>query len=192
MVRDYVTFHFYFPFKHQPEVATLNSKYAANYEIDCNVIPPASSNTYRKLHSMTYPINVGRNIARESSNSHYILPADIELYPNVGLIPAFLQMITRGDEAALKRNNPRIFVISIFEIREGHVLPYNKKELLDYLKTKVVLPFHKLICSQCHSIPKAKEWLSDPLSGMQAGTNKKILWPFNLALGVIKCYIFSS
>jgi beta-1,4-glucuronyltransferase 1 len=40
--------------------------------------------------SLDYPVNVGRNIAREAANSHFIFPSDIELYPNPGLIPAFL------------------------------------------------------------------------------------------------------
>jgi len=164
MIRDYVTFHFYFPYKHLPKGTLLSSEDAAKFKVDCNIPPPTSSNTYRKIHSMTYPINVGRNIARESSNSHYVFPSDIELYPNPGLIPSFLHMVTNGEEAALKRNNPRVFVSSIFEIKEGNNLPNNKEELLDLLKKKVVIPFHKMVCSQCHAIPKAKEWLTDQLS----------------------------
>ena len=104
-------------------------------------------------------------LARESANSHYIFPSDIELYPNPGLIPMFLDMITRGGETALKRKNPRIFVSSIFEIKEGNELPNTKAELIDLLNKKVVIPFHKMVCSQCHAIPKAKEWLTDPISG---------------------------
>lgn len=77
----------------------------------------------------------------------------------------FLDMITRGGETALKRKNPRIFVSSIFEIKEGNELPNTKAELIDLLNKKVVIPFHKMVCSQCHAIPKAKEWLTDPISG---------------------------
>ena len=114
---------------------------------------------------MTYPVNVGRNIARETANSHYIFPSDIELYPSPGLIPAILKMVTSGEEEALKRSNPRVFVSSIFEIKEGHDLPETKAELVKLLKSKVVIPFHKLVCSQCHSIPKAQEWITDATTG---------------------------
>ena len=31
-----------------------------------------------------YPVNVGRNIARETATTHFILASDIELYPNPG------------------------------------------------------------------------------------------------------------
>jgi N-acetyllactosaminide beta-1,3-N-acetylglucosaminyltransferase len=48
--------------------------------------------------SLDYPVNVGRNIAREAANSHFIFPSDIELYPNPGLIPAFLDMIRRNEK----------------------------------------------------------------------------------------------
>ena len=115
---------------------------------------------------MTYPVNVGRNVARETANSHYIFPSDIELYPSPGLIPAFLKMVTSGTEAALKRPNHRVFVSSIFEIKEGHELPETKADLLRLLKSKVVIPFHKMVCSRCHAIPKAKEWMEESsLSG---------------------------
>ena len=164
MVRDYVTFHFYFPYKHRNEGTILNWDDASKNKVDCKIPPPTSSNTYRKVHSMTYPVNVGRNIARETANSHYIFPSDIELYPSPGLIPAILKMVTSGEEEALKRSNPKVFVSSIFEIKEGHELPETKAELIKLLKSKVVIPFHKLVCSQCHSIPKAQEWITDPIS----------------------------
>ena len=114
---------------------------------------------------MTYPVNVGRNIARETANSHYIFPSDIELYPSPGLISSILKMVTNREEEALKRPNPRVFVSSIFEIKEGHDLPETKAELVKLLKSKVVIPFHKMVCSQCHAIPKAQEWVTDPISG---------------------------
>merc|ERR1719268_469397 len=117
MVRDYVTFHFYFPYKHRNKGNITNWKAASNYKVDCKIPPPTSSNTYRKIHSMTYPVNVGRNVARETANSHYIFPSDIELYPSPGLIPAILKMVTSGEEEALKRPNPKVFVSSIFEIK---------------------------------------------------------------------------
>ena len=166
MIRDYVTFHFYFPYKHRLKGTILDSKSALNHKVDCNLPPPKSGNTYRKIHAMTYPVNVGRNVARETANSHYIFPSDIELYPNPGLIQNFLKMVTSGQEEALKRPNHRVFVSSIFEIKEGHDLPQTKAELLKLLKSKIVIPFHKMVCSQCHAIPKAKEWTEDAGSGM--------------------------
>jgi hypothetical protein len=33
------------------------------------------------------------------------------------------------------------------------------------LKVNVVVPFHKNVCSQCHTIPKSKEWATAPDTG---------------------------
>lgn len=158
LIQDYVTFHFYFPYQHRPKGRILSQRDLANYKADCSKVPTNSPQTYRRAQSLTYPVNVGRNVARESANSHYIFPSDIELYPNPGLIPAFLDMVTRGDETALQRHNPKVFVSSIFEIKTGAELPENKEQLKDMLKKSVVIPFHKKVCSLCHAIPKAKEW----------------------------------
>ena len=112
---------------------------------------------------MTYPINVGRNIAREAANSYYVLASDIELYPSPGLIPAFLKMITNANEEVTLKgsNSPRVFVLSVFEIKEHIPLPNTKKELLNFLKRRKVIPFHKWVCNKCHAVPKSNEWISD-------------------------------
>ena len=42
--------------------------------------------TYRKCNFLDYPINVGRNIARQEANSYFVFPCDIELYPTPGIL----------------------------------------------------------------------------------------------------------
>ena len=58
------------------------------FQANCDS-PPAviedKVNTYRNASGLDYPVNVGRNIAREAANSHFIFPSDIELYPNPGV-----------------------------------------------------------------------------------------------------------
>lgn len=87
MIRDYVTFHFYFPYKHRLKGAILDSKTASDHKVDCANPPPTSANTYRKIHAMTYPVNVGRNVARGKYNefSHLFLSFLVDLWPT--LIP---------------------------------------------------------------------------------------------------------
>jgi len=148
-------------------------------------------NFARSSKSLDYPVNVGRNIARESANSHFIFPSDIELYPSPGLIPDFLDMIrynnievytfyvfhfnhnettcSRRNEGYLERKNPRVFVNSIFEIKENTALPKTKAELIELLNNKTVIPFHKKVCSECHSIPKSKEWAESSTQGNLKG-----------------------
>lgn len=77
---------------------------------NCSVNPPffnvSSSQLYKAQKKLLYPVNVGRNIARDAAMTHFILASDIELYPNPGLVRKFLEMIARND-APLQRKYPR-------------------------------------------------------------------------------------
>lgn len=160
LIRDLVSFHLYFDQKHfppkipRPENALLNTTM-----VNCSQPAPWSNlTTYRRRKGLTYPVNVGRNVARENAHTHYILPSDIELYPSPNLIPDFLAMIRRGDKEVL-RPAPKVFVMSIFEVEESSRLPEDKKELIRMLKKKSAIPFHQKVCAECHKIPKAREWM---------------------------------
>ena len=61
--------------------------------------------------------------------------------------------------------HPKAYVVSIFEIEEGHMLPQNKSELLKMMDDKVVIPFHARYCPECHRIPGAEKWIQDPGEG---------------------------
>jgi hypothetical protein len=135
--------------------------------VNCSSPPPSFGDnivTYKKAKKLPYPVNVARNVAREMATTHYILPSDIELYPNPNLIPDFLEMI-RLNDTNLQRPSPKVFVLSIFEV-EANVtaLPHDKRELLKMLGNKSAIPFHKYVCSDCHRIPRAKEWMTTPFT----------------------------
>ena len=168
LVRDYVTFHFYFEVKHTTSASRLLSPDEASaFEVDCGRKPPGEGEvtTYRRKANLTYPVNVGRNLARTSATTHYVLPSDIELYPNTGLIKSFLKMVTSGKEKAIvSRPNPKVYVTSIFEIEKGHEAPRTKAGLLELMKDETVIPFHKRLCERCHKIPGAEKWMKDPYS----------------------------
>jgi hypothetical protein len=40
-----------------------------------------------------YSLFYFRNVARETSTTHFVFPSDIELYPSPNLIPPFLEMV---------------------------------------------------------------------------------------------------
>lgn len=61
--------------------------------------------------------------------------------------------------------HPKAYVVSIFEIEEGHMLPQNKSQLLEMMDDKVVIPFHARYCPECHRIPGAEKWVQDPGEG---------------------------
>lgn len=86
--------------------------------------------TYRKSTASLYPINVGRNVARNASTTNYFLVSDIEMVPSHGLAPKFLKMIRKlmGNE---KRDSgcvfaKTVFVVPLFEVERGVKIPHDK------------------------------------------------------------------
>lgn len=180
LVRDFATFHLFFDLTHLPSVVPKSSslrKKRSSCDLPDGLKP--SYKSYKMSSKLEYPVNVARNVARETATSHFVFPSDIELFPSPDLIPQFLQMIRRNDPI-LRRDSPRVFVNSIFEISSNHTLPKNKSELVSLIKKNIVIPFHKKVCSQCHAIPHSKEWLSSPVKdGLHVAHIGKRVKPFH-------------
>lgn len=109
LVRLYTTFHIYFSTKHIPK--DIPKYYdALKTSFNCTLPPPwanvSAGHLYKTQKKLLYPVNVGRNIARDAALTHYILASDVELYPNPNLVKRFLEMIARN-EAYLHRKAPR-------------------------------------------------------------------------------------
>lgn len=112
---------------------------------------------YKTQKKLLYPVNVGRNVAREMAQTHYILPSDIELYPSPNIITKFLELIAENKGPLLSKN-PKVFPLHIFEVSANQQVPETKTLLKEMLVNGSALPFHKKLCPSCHSVPKAKEW----------------------------------
>lgn len=57
---------------------------------------------FKNKFEATYPINVGRNLARQAALTHFVLASDIELYPSLGLAEQFLAMVKEDPKLYLK------------------------------------------------------------------------------------------
>ena len=49
--------------------------------------------SYKERKGILYPVNVARNIARESAATHFVFPSDIELYPSPGMDKSSVEAI---------------------------------------------------------------------------------------------------
>lgn len=107
----------------------------------------------------TYPVNVGRNIARDAAQTYFVLASDIELYPNPGFIEMFLQMIVHPAYRHTL-DVPSVYVLPVFEVSEESSVPEDKIELLQMLERGDAIKFHEKICAQCHTVPNYDEWLT--------------------------------
>lgn len=164
LIRDYVTFHIFFHREHLPLFIAKDEREALAWSYDCG-LPEAPyakvnrSEMYRAVKSLTYPINVARNIARKNVNTYFIFACDIELYPSLSLVNQFLEMIVKNSSDLLKAQKPKVFVLPVFEIEKNTTLPNDKAELQQMLNQSLAITFHRFVCPSCHSVPKQKQWV---------------------------------
>ncbi|XP_063216263.1 beta-1,4-glucuronyltransferase 1 isoform X2 [Bacillus rossius redtenbacheri] len=162
LVAELVTFHVFFGTRHVPRQIPRAPQLLA-IRANCTLPAPWANVTsgalYKTKSKILYPVNIGRNVAREAATTHYILPSDIELYPSPNLIRDFLTMVRRQDPP-LMHTNPKVFPLPIFELQDGSELPANKTQLVAMLKNGSAIPFHKKLCPGCHNVPRSKEWLA--------------------------------
>ncbi|CAD6999228.1 unnamed protein product [Ceratitis capitata] len=163
-IRDYVTFHIYFPATDMPEYAPITEKEAISWPYDCDAQPPYvdvdRSTMYKTEHNMTYPINVGRNIARKSANTYFIFASDIELYPTPELPRLFLELVERNRSVYLDNKELRVYTLPVFEVTKDSQVPESKTELVEMLHKHKAIPFHSKICKNCHLVPRHNEWVN--------------------------------
>ncbi|XP_055680429.1 beta-1,4-glucuronyltransferase 1 [Lutzomyia longipalpis] len=162
LVRQFVTFHIYFSSKHIPKTVPKYDK-VLETPFNCSNPPPFQNISYAQLYKtqkkLLYPVNVGRNIARDAALTHYFFASDIELYPNPGLVRKFLEMVARND-ATMQRPKPKVYPLAIFEVDSSVNVPRDKTELQEQFRKGKIIPFHKKLCPSCHGLPKSKEWMA--------------------------------
>ncbi|XP_017065345.2 beta-1,4-glucuronyltransferase 1 [Drosophila eugracilis] len=165
LVRQLTSFHIYFNVEHLPQVV-LSPKNALMKMANCGGPPPYENvnkmNLYRTRQGLDYPVNMGRNIARKASLTHYVLASDIELYPTPGLVPDFLNFLGRLviGRPGQQPTSPVVHVLRIFEVMSNISVPNTKQELQKLLKSGEAVPFHMEICEVCHRGPLLEEWIN--------------------------------
>ncbi|XP_017047263.1 beta-1,4-glucuronyltransferase 1 [Drosophila ficusphila] len=165
LVRELTSFHLYFDVEHLPHVV-LSPEKAIKIKAICKAPPPyenvAKKDLYRSQRKLDYPVNMGRNIARRASLTHFVLASDIELYPSPGLVPAFMHFLGHQvfGRPGQQPTSPVVHVLRIFEVKANVSVPNTKPELQKLIKSKEAVPFHMKICSLCHQGPKLGEWIN--------------------------------
>ncbi|CAH2005112.1 unnamed protein product [Acanthoscelides obtectus] len=176
-IKELVTFHLFFEYNHMPfhQSIPLINIYEDTY--NCSQPPPYETmrdeDMYKSKQNLTYPINVARNIAKLTVQTHLVFPLDVELYPTKHFIQKFMDFIMINPEyiGPLSKN---VFVLPIFEILEGQKVPETKKDLRRMLEDKTAIIFHQGLCTPCHRIPRNKEWIQANVSeGLDVFTDTK-------------------
>lgn len=93
LVKQFATFHVFFEAKFMPKSVSQDFRH-----LEVKFACPATEtsfgrNFFEVSNSLQYPVNVGRNVARDAATTHFVLASDIELYPSSGLVNSFFEMI---------------------------------------------------------------------------------------------------
>ncbi|KAA0188171.1 hypothetical protein HAZT_HAZT001330 [Hyalella azteca] len=167
--REKVTWHLYWPKDSPPpsswslvpdETQVECEKLANDYRHNIDL-----KQTWRAVNHLSYPINVGRNVARQASTTWFVLPSDVELFPSIGLAPQFMNFISHQSNnlkmpPRLNKDPPRrVYVVPVFEVKE--ILPNKKEELIIQLARNSAVYFHRLVCPHCQRFPGIRKWITE-------------------------------
>ncbi|XP_032683457.1 beta-1,4-glucuronyltransferase 1-like [Odontomachus brunneus] len=152
-----VSVHLVFPAGRPPAVGVISRTQG-----DCAAsdLQWRQAETERRKRSMTYPINVARNVARTAANTSRVLVSDIELLPSARLASGFVEMV--------RHRPPRIgmiFVVPVFEIESNEQPPATKLELLAACRAGLAVYFHRFLCPHCQRFPGLTRWMIRPDPG---------------------------
>lgn len=114
------------------------------------------------LNYLTDPLNMGRNIARKTVNTHFILSCDIELAPSLGLVDQFLNMVHRdSDRFAIgpNHNDRKVYVLPVFQVRDKKI-PDSKEELAQLYENVQAHLINTESCPNCDILPDYLKWLN--------------------------------
>lgn len=140
LVRRFATFHIFFESEDFPKIIPKAFvEFEKKFKCQENVIVFKTS--FDK-QNRTYPINVGRNLAREAALTHFVLASDIELYPSPGLVDGFFKMLkSHSGELLTKKKYPtrksfdfyqskmNSFLILVFSFSQSSKLSVTRKFL---------------------------------------------------------------
>jgi N-acetyllactosaminide beta-1,3-N-acetylglucosaminyltransferase len=116
------------------------------------------------------PVNVLRNVARNTAKTKYVLVTNVDLYPSVHLAGNFNELINgnNGTISSHRLANVErcIFPLPAFEMHKSDELntqqqiPKTKRDLVELVSNGRVGPYREPDCIWCHEFPDEHNWLS--------------------------------
>ena len=142
-VKRKTSWHFIYDTIYSPQSnISFPNSYVNHMNISCDNsfedVLKKYNKSFRSSNSLTYPISVVRNVARLNARTEYVFASDIELYPSLGIVPAFLDLIDReksGLVPMISINKSHVYVLPIFEVKKTVEPPMTKPELIQLLKS---------------------------------------------------------
>jgi hypothetical protein len=126
------------------------------------------------------PVNVLRNIARNTANTKYVLVTNVDLYPSVHLAGNFNELINSETEKSNKQLADLercIFPLPAFEVELGageQQIPKTKRDLVELSSKGKIRPYREAGCDLCHEFSRQRDWLNSTGEGGGADQSDKL------------------
>ena len=142
-VRERVSFSLAHPLhsspNHSPEVDSTISNWVLPCSDPRNTLNKLLGLIKKKPKDFEFPQNHLRNIARESSLTHYSLSLDVDIFPSPGMAKVLARFLNRNTCVKCA------FVIPTYEIHHKAIFPANKTALLRLVKKLQARPYHSKV-----------------------------------------------
>jgi len=144
-VRERVAFSLSHPLNLPPQAAGIVT---TGWTFPCSdpssVLTRLTSGVFNKAYlkwrtGYSYPQNVLRNLARQTSITHYTLSLDVDIVPSPGLAPPLASFLAGNTCSKCA------FVLPTYEIHEAASLPQDKSQLALLVKRHQARPFHSKV-----------------------------------------------
>ena len=151
-----VSFHLAYPSNHEADISGRNSLEYKSCQDLLKIIENYGEANYE--HSIPYPHNVLRNAARNGVTTEFVFLIDVDVLPSIDLRSNFIAYAHRNNLIGNKKEK-RVYVVPVFEIKQGYPVPMTKRALLDANADGLVRPFHNVTCWWCHKPERHEDWL---------------------------------
>ncbi|XP_071079633.1 beta-1,4-glucuronyltransferase 1-like [Haliotis cracherodii] len=182
-IRKTTSFHLVYPLDRAPRSLSESWKAVNSCEEDMSVDREKAPNY--AIEGIEYPQNLLRNLAIKNSATSLVFMVDIDMVPSENLHGDFLYLWRTALKARGNETKDTVFVVPVFEVKEGVTVPDTKPNLIGALDRAEVRPFYIDPCSPCQTFTNYPKWVSLTHSkGMQVAyyINWKYSWePFYIA-----------
>eukprot|EP00794_Sanderia_malayensis_P017091 gene17091-18812_t len=158
-VKQFVTFQIVMALSHPPMQSNLGyyMRKADSTPKVCGGFPHQqkhgfSKNYANKMVQVPYPVNLLRNVALSAAETSHVLVIDIDMIP----IPKLLENFQKHFES-IKREKA-VYVLPTFELKDNHVIPETKKDLLNAWRLGNARPFYEQVCWKCQKYTEYERW----------------------------------
>ncbi|XP_023226323.1 beta-1,4-glucuronyltransferase 1-like [Centruroides sculpturatus] len=191
-IRHNTSFHLIYPLNNP----TTDIQLQLSFPESCDLLQERLQNHgigKNYAHSVPYPNNLLRNVARRNALTEFVFVIDIDLVPSDHLHEDFL---TFAKENRLffesNKDDKTVYVVPAYEMKDETEIPKDKTSLLQLIELMEARPFYFELCWKCQKYTDYEAWQREPLTE-KLSVLFEVLWrdpwePFYIGRNTVPYY----